>query len=140
MITNINVDLKDMLVDELLSIAGRMREEPDPGMKMFLFSASYGMTDRVMRMAYDRELLLVSLILNHAYNSFMSRLTAYAQGDRVVPLSQEAFDALAELTEELALCIRDGTATNNVLEKMNEMTFLTTGAGHYMRLTGKLGK
>ncbi len=140
MISEMSVNLKSMLVEELSSIAKAMKEEPDLSKKMFLFSATYGMVDRVMRLAYDRELLMVSLILNHAYNSFLARLTSFAQGDRAVPLTNKAFNRLADLMDELAVKMKNGEATSHVLEELNELSFLTTGAGHYMKLTGKLAK
>ena len=139
MISEINVNLKEMLVQELISIAQSMREEQDLNKKMFLFSATYGVADRVMRLSYDRELLMVTLVLNHTYNSFMTRLTAYSQGDRVVPLTNDHFDRLTDLTEALSKAVRDGTPTQSILERLNELAFITTGAGHYMSITKKMG-
>lgn len=129
-----SVELRGMLVEELEGVAERMRHEPDPSKKMFLFSATFGMVDRVMRLQYDRELLLAHMVLNHTYGSFMGRLNALAHGDVVVPLTQHHFDRLTELTEELAKEIKSGAPLHTTLEKFNELAFLTTGAGHYMRM------
>jgi len=130
--------LKEMLVEELDNVVHRMRHEPDPARKLFLFSAAYGMADRVMRLSYDSELLFVQNVLNHVYGSFMNRLNAITHGDSVVPLGQQHFDRLADLTEELSEKIKKGEPTHLTLEKFNELAFITTGAGHYMRMNEKL--
>lgn len=130
--------LREILVEELDNVAHRMRHEPDPARKMFLFSATYGMTDRVMRLSYDSELLFVQMVLNHVYGSFMNRLNSITHGDSVVPLGQQHFDRLTELTEELAENIKDRNSTYVTLEKLNELAFITTGAGYYMRMNEKL--
>lgn len=128
------IELRGILVEELEYVAERIRHEPDPSKRMFLFSATFGMVDRVMRLRYDRELLLAHTVLNPVYGSFVSRLNALAHGDAVVPLTQHHFNRLAEMTEELAKEINGCAPLHATLEKFNEPAFLTTGAGHYMRM------
>lgn len=134
----IDTKFRDMLVDELSSIAKAMRAEPDPSKKLFLFSAAFGMTNRVMRMEYDQELLLMDLVLNHTYNSFMTRMQSLAHGETVVPLTEQMMDSLSDMTGELANNLSKGKSPYPTLLRMNEIAFLTTGAGHYMRSSGKM--
>jgi len=125
-------------VEELDNVAHRMRHEPDPARKLFLFSATYGMTDRVMRLSYDSELLFAHMVLSHVYSTFLNRLNAITHGDSVVPLGQQHFDRLADLTAELSEQIKKGEPTYVTLERFNELAFTTTGAGYYMKMNEKL--
>ncbi len=137
MIGNLNCDLKDLLVKELENVVMRMRETPDPSRKLFFFSAAYGVTDRVVRIQYDSELLAITHVLSTVYNQFMARGSAIGQGERVVPIEPEMMVKLADLTEQLAEHIKKETSPYDTLQRFIELSFRTTGPGYYMHIIGK---
>lgn len=133
-----NPYLKEELVKELKSISKRMKEEPDPARKLFLYSAANGITNRVMRLEFDSELLLVDTLLNIIYNSVNARLNMFMSGDRIIPVTREILDGLSDCVKDVAVAIDTGNSCYDILQRMMTMSFLTTGPGHYMGTTGQI--
>jgi hypothetical protein len=138
MIMNRNFDTTELLVDELQNVAKNMKTEQEISRKLYHFSAAYGICDRIMRLSYDRELLLISSILQATYNQLTTRQTAFTQGDRIVPIDGKSIDELADLVDKMAIAIQNDVRTQSILERMTELAFKTTGPGYYMQISGKI--
>jgi hypothetical protein len=129
---------KRELVDELKLVAGMMRQEQDPPRKNYMFSAAYGITSRILRLDYSKELLMADFVITNAYNMIQARVQSIMQGDRLVPIEMPMFDELANLVEKLGARIDADEDYHDVLDSILELAFTTTGPGHYMRASGKL--
>jgi hypothetical protein len=138
MVSNIEFNPKEILVEELLNISKKMKSEHDLANKMFHFSAAFAICDRTIRLNYDRDLLLTSMVLQNSYNTILGRAQAASHGDPVIPIDVIDFDKLAEIVEELANDIKKDLPVYELLAQINEMTFKTTGPGYYMYINGKI--
>ncbi|MCX6651945.1 MAG: hypothetical protein NT137_01110 [Methanomassiliicoccales archaeon] len=106
--------------------------------KLFYFSAAYGAADRVLRLKYDRELLMMARVLQHTYDQFAARANGLASGEGIISITPDMLRRLADLTGSLASRIECNEEINPVFLEMVKLAYRTTGAGYYMSVTGAL--
>jgi hypothetical protein len=138
MVAEITFNSKGVLIEELLNISKNMKSTPDFHKKMFHYSAAYGICDRTLRLNYDRELLMVAMVLQHSYNMIIARGQALGHDELTIPLNPDDINHLADLVEKLAIAIRNDVATQQILERINEIAYKTTGAGYYLHISNKI--
>jgi len=126
------------MIDDLSQAVELMKKESDLNKKLFLFSACYGSTSKTIKFEYDRELLLLDLILQHTYSQLIARVGLLAKGEKTVPLTPDVFNDLTACIDDLVLRLKKGQNVYPVLQSLIEIAFKTTGPGYYMELTGKL--
>lgn len=135
----ISETLRNYLSEELNIVAGKMKEVGNPADKLYYFSAVYGALQRTLNMEYSRPLCLLHFVCLSAYSTVQQRLTLLSQGqDRSVTLSPDTFDALSDLTSQLATRIKNNEDVTEVLEQMSEVAYSTTGNGFYLQSIGRL--
>lgn len=124
-------DLKNRLLNEFDFCIQKIREEEHIKKKLYYFSGTYGVVERVMRFHFDPQLLIVHAVLNLTYSSFMGLVQSRERGDvaRELPpnLSETLVEYLTELKDELD---RDRD-TYKTLEKIVALAFRATGPGYY---------
>lgn len=132
----IDVDTKNIIVEELKFIAEKMKATSNAAEKLFLFSAVYAAFQRAFNLDYNGDLVYVHVIVRLTYETLIQRLRALQGGDTTIPLPDELFDRLESLTKELGEEIEKGEAIDDTLKGFVLLQHSVTGNGHYLRLKG----
>jgi len=129
---------KEILVKELHDVARKIKKETDLRRKVYLYSAVKGITERIMRLHFDPELFLTTLVVGTSHNQVNERVNMFVAGDRIIPVSPETLNKLADYVSELADNVEKGKTIYKTLEKIATLSYTTTGPGYYMLETGKM--
>lgn len=107
--------------------------------KLYFFSASFGIINRVMNLQYEPILAFMHQILNGVHQAVSQRLASHSP-TKSGEFPPEMIDAM--MTSFLNL--RDAFEAKNdermwkALEKLSNLTYATTGNGFYLYLQGKI--
>lgn len=129
---------REIILNEIEIVREKMREEENPLKKLFYFSGIQSMTNRVLNLEFDSELLLVDLILAYCHRSIVTRFGAIAGGDQTVTLPENFLFLLEESLDELKHCIRNQESPIGFLQEIAKLTYVTTGNGYYLLSKGLL--
>ncbi|MCZ7357248.1 MAG: hypothetical protein O8C66_10195 [Candidatus Methanoperedens sp.] len=127
---------KNMLLDEIAFARRKITEEQNFDNKIFYYSATFGMTRRILNFKYDPQLQFVDFVLTLSYQYMLARLTAIKSGDLTIPLQASFFDDLVYCLEQLEEKIRNNDDIYIVLQKIVNLTSLTDGNGYYLSQKG----
>lgn len=135
-------EIRHRLVDELSFATERMREEGAPLRKIYFFSAVFGATGRELNHHWDPVLALIHQVTNLTYQQINSQLQQNAAGDATLPVSREILGSLEDATEQLARILRQEEISESdllrILGHMAELSYATTGNGHYLLTRGRI--
>lgn len=126
-------ELKKNVLNELEYVVKKMKEETDPSVKLFFYSAAMGTLDRALRYYFDRELLVAQTVLTFSYQIINDRVNRLKLGDITTPLTEGSFNQLMEGVSELKQAIEKDEVVYPAVEKIMEITYLATGPGFYTR-------
>ena len=129
---------KEILVKELHDVAKKIKKETDLRRKVYFYSAVRGIAERIMRLHFDSELLLTTIVVGASYNHVSERVNMFVAGDRIIPVSPETLNKLADYIDAVADNIEKGKVTYKMLEKIATLSYTTTGPGYYTLETGKM--
>jgi hypothetical protein len=130
---NIKENGREIIIKEIDYALKRMEETENPEEKLYFFSAIYAMIQRVFNIQYDSNLIYAHFILNETYKALQGRFKAIEQGaDRLVPLTEEHFTTLHNLTKELLQNFIDEKNIDETLKKFVLLAYSTTGNGYYL--------
>ena len=128
-------DLHKRLADEFRIGATRMAATTNPDEKLYYFSIFFGEAGRVLNWHWDRELALIWAMTQFMQTQAAARLQANRQGEQVAILRPPFFDALTESAVALADYVEHkGTQQelNQILGRLGELSYVTTGNGFYL--------
>ena len=128
----LRADHKKMILDEFGYAVRTMREVKTFDEKLFYFSSTYGVLSRVFNAKFDPQLVFMHLVLSNAHSTFLARVQAMRSGDNAIQLSEDFFNKLTDLVDELAKRITGGKDTYDLLEKIGVLTYATTGNGYFL--------
>lgn len=124
---------KQLIADELTYVAKNVREVDGISKKLFYFSASFPMIQRVFNIEFDPELVLIHNTLQHTYNFISSRYQGIIKGEeKVIELPTGLFDILADTIQELGDAILNNSKITPALQRIARLGFVTTGNGYYL--------
>ena len=126
-------ELKKNVLNELEYVIKKMKEEPDPSIKLFFYSATMGTLERALRYYFDKELLVTHTVLNLSYQIINDRVNHLKLGDITVPVTESSLNQLIEGVSELKQAIEKDEVAYPAVEKIMEITYLATGPGFYTR-------
>jgi hypothetical protein len=111
--------------------------------KLYYFSASYGIVNRIMNLYCDSTLVFMHQILQTTCQSLVQRLAnSKVQMPTIISSAfpNEMIAALLLSFSELRLAFekKDEDGIRKVLEKFSNLTYATTGNGYYLYLQKKL--
>jgi hypothetical protein len=130
---NISEESRNMIVKEIDYIASKMQKAATPEEKLYYFSATYGLINRVVNFEYDDELIFLHFVLQQAYMALQQRLVALTKGgDSIIPLTEKHFDKLLKTTKELGKKIKQGEEITGTLKEFVILAYTTTGNGYYL--------
>ena len=130
---------RDKIIKEFKFIVTKMNSSPTGEEKLYYFSGTYGIVQRVFNLEYDEELVFLHFVLRQIYDAFNGRLNAIKKGgETVVPLTEEQFVKLSELIKKLAEKMTKKEDTIEILKKFVILGYTTTGNGYYMQQQGEI--
>jgi len=129
----ITQELKERLLSEFDFVIKKMTEEPDPLKKLYFFSATYGVVERVMRYCPSDDLSIAHTILSLCYNTLNDRVTRVRGGDVVVPLPQDWSEQLVQHVRKFKKSIEDNSSIYPALEGIIHLAYSATGPGFYTK-------
>ena len=125
--------LKQDVVTELDFIIKKMGEEPDLAKKLYYYSAVKGTLERPSRLCYEKEMLVVTPIVDISFALINDRINHLKVGDTTVPFTEGMLSQLIEGLNDLKQAINDEKTVYPAIEKIMEVAYLSSGAGFYTR-------
>jgi hypothetical protein len=125
--------LKNNALNELDFVIKKMKEEPDPSMKLFYYSAVRGIFERTLRLHFEGELLISHTVTDISYQIINDRINHIKVGDNNVPITQNLLDSLIQALVALEEAIKTEQTVYPAIESIMEMAYLATGHGFYTR-------
>lgn len=141
---DISAQLRDYLVGEWRTVAaGLAAVEPThenlPN-AVYLLSAVYGSTGRVMNIEYRPELVLIHTVAFASFNAINQRVNELLAGQNpAIGLASQLFARLAEIINDLADRVEKDEDFVSPLTQMAEAGNSTTGNGFYLYQTRRVG-
>jgi hypothetical protein len=138
---NISKQYKEIIVEELKSIAKKMTETSDITEKIYFFSATYSIMNRIFNLEFSPTLVLIHMVLQNAYLSISERVNASITGrDKAVKIPSGLFDVLQEKILDLAEIINKDNKNELFinLQEIANISYSTTGNGYYLFQKGML--
>lgn len=130
-------ELKGELERELRFASDKIIAEKDSRRKLFFYSATHGVTRRIMNLHYDPQLAFMDLVLEVTYNTINNRVNRIVvENDNTIPLIDGLFEKLAGAVKDLADCVKNDEDTYKVLEAIVSLAHTTTGNGYYLFTKG----
>lgn len=126
---------KDMIIEEIKFVLKRMKQEKDSKIKLYYFSAIYGMMHRIFNQEYAPDLIFANFVLNSTYNQINSRLQ---NPEKIIEIPDELFGKLEDATSELLTVIEKDQNLYEVLKKFILLGYVTIGNGYYLYQKGLL--
>ena len=121
------------LIDEIEFTIEKMRENKDPKLIYYYFSAVYGVLHRIFNIEYSSDLVFVHFVLSSIHSQINSRLQT---PDKVIEIPDELFDKLITATNELLDDIKNNRNPYKTLKKFTLLGYVTIGNGYYLYQKG----
>ena len=129
--------LQKKMVDEMRYALEKMREEKDERKKLYYFSGTYAVIQRVYNFEYEPQLVFIHHVLEDTYRVVSTRLMTIAQGDKTAMLADGVIDKLCLYTSQIVDKIeRDEEGIYDLLQKIIILGYTTSGNGYYLYTKG----
>lgn len=138
---NIAQEYKNLIVDEFEEIGGLLQKAKSPNDFLYLFSASYGILNRIMNIQCDPTLVFMHQILHALHQAMQARLQAtVANPLEPYPFPVEFLPKMGEIIENLRLAIVRESEPEICLElsRASNLAYATSGNGYYLYIRKKL--
>ena len=132
---------RNAILDEFDQVCKLMAGTADPGEKLYYFSATHGVLNRVMNLHFDPLLVFAHQVLQTCGQGFSARLTqAVGPVELFRAHADVLFANLAEAVRDLRAAVEsdDDSQMRLVLQHVDLLGYATTGNGLYLYVTGKL--
>lgn len=126
---------RDLITSEIKFSLEKMKEEKDDKVRLYYFSAVYGIMQRIFNLEYSPDLIFAHFVLNSTYNSVNMRLL---NPDQVIKLPENLMDKLIKYTEELLDAIENDRDLYDILLKYTLLGYVTKGNGYFLYQKGLL--
>jgi len=130
----LSTGMKKQLVEEIRFATSQMKKTEFVDQKLYLFSAVWGMSQRIINFDYDPELTFTYLVLKMAYDQINIRINAIKAGDKLIPIADSLFPQIEATLEEMAQKIEKGSPIYPELQKILNLSYTTTGNGFYLSI------
>ncbi len=137
----ISKQYKKIIIEEFYNVAKKMKQSNDLTEKMFFFSATYAVINRVFNIEFNPTLIFIHMVLNNAYTAIIGRIEAETRGQSIaIKIPKEFFNILEEAIIDIANSINKDNKNElfEALQKITNLSYLTTGNGYYLFTQGKL--
>ncbi len=130
----LSAGMKKQLVEEIRFATDQMKKTEFVDQKLYLFTAVWGMAQRMINFEYDPELTFAYQVLKLAYDQINLRINAIKAGDKLIPISENLFPQIEATLEEMAKKIEKGSNIYTELQTILNLAYSTTGNGHYLSI------
>jgi len=137
----ISKQYKKIIIEEFYNVVKKMKQSNDLTEKMFFFSATYAVINRVFNIEFNPTLIFIHMVLNNAYTAIIGRIEAETRGQSIaIKIPKEFFNILEEAIIDIANSINKDNKNElfETLQKITNLSYLTTGNGYYLFTQGKL--
>lgn len=124
-------DLKKRLLNEFDFCIERIQEEEHIRKKLYYFSGTYGVIERVMRFHLDPQLLMVHAVLTMCYSGLIGLVESRQRGDIAREMPPNLSEMLVEYLTELRDALSENKDTYKILEKFIALGYRASGSGYY---------
>ncbi len=138
---NISDNYYEIILNELKQVQKNCNETKNPNDKLYFFSASFGILNRVLNLECHSILVFMHQVLNQLHQAVNHRLqTPSAPGSIANAFPTELWDKIFSTYGELIDNFekKDEDAIRKSLEKLTLISYATTGNGYYLYLQKKL--
>lgn len=126
---------KSQIVNEIEFALKKMTSENDEKKKLYYFSATYGVIQRISNIDYDDTLIFIHFILSSTHANINARIQ---NPDPVISIPEKLFSSLENATKQLLDAIKNDKSVYESLEKFVLIGYVTTGNGFYLYERGYL--
>lgn len=131
-------NMRQLLVSEVRSIVDNMSSSQSTLEKLYFFSAVFGVFNRVMNIEFDPELNFIYQVTGSSYSLMSTSMGAIKSGQLVNTFGENLFSKLEDSLKQLANNIEKDEPTYITLQEIVNLSYSTSGNGHYLALKGKL--
>ena len=130
----------DLLLKEFADIIELIDNSENLEDKLYFFSASYGILNRIMNLESDATLIFMHQILQNCFQSITQRLTAKTKQNISSDVPQEMIVQFFSLFKELKIAfgIKDKIRIWEILQRFSNLSYAMSGNGYYMYLRNKI--
>lgn len=134
----IKKEYKVKIAQEFKNASKYMLQADTPQKKLYFFSATYGILNRILNLEYDTELLFIDFILHRCYDAINSIVVPYMRGEIKIPMPDLIIllDKIAEKINALGDAIEKDGDYIKILMEIVELSYTTTGNGAYLYYKG----
>ena len=130
----LSANMKKQLVEEIVFATGQMKKTEFVDQKLYLFSAVWGIAQRIINFEYDPELTFAYQVLKMAHDQISARINAIKAGDKLIPIAEDVFPQIEIALEEMVKKIEKNSSIYAELQKILNLSYSTTGNGYYLSL------
>lgn len=123
---------REALANEIKIAREKMQGEDDQLRKIFFYSALFGATNRAVNSTYDPHVQFIDFVFQTSYSVIYQRIQAIKGGDPTVKLSEDFFTRLEGHLVKLEEKIRNDALAFDILQKISNLAFVTSGNGYYL--------
>jgi hypothetical protein len=138
---NIASENLKIIVDEMKEVDKECDEAQAIEDKLYFFSASFGIINRIMNLECDPLLVFIHQILQSTHQALYQRLNLPKAPGVIMNNVPEIFiKSFFKYYKELVIALekQNDQEIKNILEKFSNLSYATTGNGYYLFLREKL--
>ncbi len=108
--------------------------------KLYFFSASFGVLNRIMNLESDATLIFMHQILQNCFQAITQRLSARTKSNISSDVPQEMIEQFFLLFKELKIAfeIKNKIRIWEILQRFSNLSYAMSGNGYYMYLRKKI--
>ncbi len=130
--------ISQRLAKEFRYAADEISKAQDLQTKLYYLSVFFGETNRALNLNWDRELVLLHMVVRSAHQDFS------APHPPPITISEELINALTSVVDDLAGLFQlpdiDTGKLHRVLAELAALSYVTTGNGYYLLKKGDISE
>lgn len=138
---SIQQEYKSLIIEEFEDVGRLLKEAKSPSDFLYLFSASYGILNRILNIQCDPTLVFMHQVLQSLHQAMQARLQAAGSNPlEPYPFPIEFLPKMGEILEKLRLAFLKGSESEicHELSRASNLSYASTGNGYYLYIRKKL--
>lgn len=138
---SIQQEYRNLIIEEFEDVGGLLKEAKSPSDFLYLFSASYGILNRILNIQCDPTLVFMHQVLQSLHQAMQARLQAAGSNPlEPYPFPIEFLPKMGEILENLRLAFLKGSEAEicHELSRASNLAYASTGNGYYLYIRKKL--
>jgi hypothetical protein len=120
------------LAKELRFVAEKLANGTPLAEQVWYLSATFAMTNRILNLEYDTELLLLDTVFSQLWGNLNSRHMAIKAGDTTIIFPEDLFSRLGVLLHKLADRVDNNKELFDLIPSLVPYGYVSTGNGYYL--------